>query len=162
MFQEFRLQEVSIPLQTTEGVKRTPHLARVTHANTFSRVALKISKFASFLGRVILTGAFISHAQCSWLDCILVLPPHSTPSLLSSPNRSIPCDPQQGVPFGRLAEQSPITGYEPNDPVEVGSAEVTTMLLPSRRASIGSTHNSGKGIATARASSEVDVRASPL
>ena len=41
----------------SESVHSTPHLARVTHANTFacgSRFAL----FASFLNRVILKGAF--------------------------------------------------------------------------------------------------------
>ena len=94
---------------------------------------------------------FMSHAQRSWLDRISCPPPHSTPSLLYPPNRSIPCISPQGVPFGRLAEQSPVTGYEPNEPVEVGSTEVTTLLLPSRRASIGST-------ATTPASSEVDER----
>ena len=57
--------------------------------------------------------------------------PHSTPSLL-------PCYPQHGVQFGRFAEQCAMTVYEPNDSVEVGSSEVTTVLLLSRRASIGS------------------------
>ena len=73
-------------------------------------------------------------------------------------NGSIPCNPQRGVQFGRLAEQSPIAGHEPNDPVEESSTEVRTMLLPSRRASIGSTYNSGVDIATVPASSEVDER----
>ena len=34
-----------------------------------------------------------------------------------------------------MAEQSPLTGYEPNGPVEVGTAEVTTMPLSSRKTS---------------------------
>ena len=38
--------------------------------------------------------------------------------------------------------------YEPNDSVEVDSTEVTTVLSPPRRASIGSTYNSGEDIAT--------------
>ena len=61
-----------------------------------------------------------------------------------------------------------MTVYEPNDSVEVDSTEVTTVLSPSRRASIGSTYNSGEDIATTPALSEVDGRqnlgllASPL
>ena len=51
----------------------------------------------------------MSHAQCIWLDRIPVPPPHSTPSLLYPLNASILRNPQHGVPFGRLAEQSPIT-----------------------------------------------------
>ena len=38
----------------------------------------------------------MSHAQCSWLDRILFLLPHSTPSLL---NGSISCNPQHGLLF---------------------------------------------------------------
>ena len=64
----------------------------------------------------------MSHARCSRLNLIPLPPPHSTPSLLYPLNGSILRNPQHGVPFGRLAEQSPITGYEPNDPVEVSSA----------------------------------------
>ena len=52
------------------------------------------------------------------------------------------------VPCGRMSEQSPLTGCEPNDLVEVSSTEVTTMLLSLRKASIGSTYNSGEDVAT--------------
>ena len=100
----------------------------------------------------------MSHGQCTWLDCIPLPPPHSTPSLLYPLNGSIPCNPPHGVQFGHLAEQSAIAGYDPNDPVEVSSTEATTMLLPSGTVSIGSTYNSGEDIATALASSEVDER----
>ena len=65
---------------------------------------------------------------------------------------SISCNPQHGVQF---AEQSPITGYEPNDLVEDSSTEVATMFQPSRRASVGSTYNSGEDIATTLASSDL-------
>ena len=57
---------------------------------------------------------------------------------------------------------------EPNDAVVVSRAQVATMLSPSRRASIGSTYNSGEDIATTLASFEVDEKtnlgmlASPL
>ena len=110
----------------------------------------------------------MSHAQCTWFDRILLSLSHSTPSLLCLLNGSIPCNPRHGVQFGRLAEQSPVTGFEADDPVEVCIREVTTMLSPSRRASIGSSYNSGEDIATTRASSELDGRqnwgvlASPL
>ena len=50
---------------------------------------------------------------------------HGLASLLHPLSGSIPCILQQGVPFGRLAEQSPVAGYEPNHPVQVGSTEVT-------------------------------------
>ena len=68
----------------------------------------------------------MSHAQCSLVDRITGPMRHSTPSLLNPSNRSIPCIPQRRVPFGRMAEQSPLKGYEPNGPVEVGGTEVTT------------------------------------
>ena len=68
----------------------------------------------------------MSHAQCTWRDRILLPPLHSTLSFLDPSHGSIHCNPHRGGQFGRLAKQSPITGYEPNDPVEVGSTEVTT------------------------------------
>ena len=71
----------------------------------------------------------MSHAQSTWLDRIPLPPPHSTPSLLYPINGSVPRNLQHGVPFGRLAEQSPITGYEPKDPVEVSITEDATVLL---------------------------------
>ena len=69
--------------------------------------------------------------------------------------------------LGLFAEQSPLTGCEPNAPVEVSITEVTT-LLPSRKTSIEPTDNSGEDIVTTPAVSEVDARsdsgmlASPL
>ena len=84
----------------------------------------------------------------------------STPtssSLLYPCGRTNTCATPQGLLFGRCAEQSPFTGYVPNDPVEVSSTEVTT-LLPSRKASIGSTHNSGEDVVTTPAVSEVADR----
>ena len=66
----------------------------------------------------------MSHAQCSWLDRIPFPLPRSTPSLLYPLNGSISCNPQQGVPFGRLAEQSPITRH-----ATVGSARHRVSLV---------------------------------
>ena len=83
--------------------------------------------------------------------------PTSSP-LLFPPNRTNPCAPQSGLFFARFAEQSPVTGCEPNAPVEVSSTEVTTVLLPSRKASIGPTYNSGEDIVTMPTVSEVDEK----
>ena len=58
--------------------------------------------------------------------------------------------------FARFAEESPLVGYEPNALVEVSRTEVTTTLLLSRKASIGSTYNSGDDIAATPAASEMD------
>ena len=85
------------------------------------------------------------HARSTWLDRIPFPPLHSTPSLLCPSDASTLCDTHLGEQFDRLAEQSPTSGY---DPVEVSSAEVTTMLVPSRRTS--------EDTATTAASSEVD------
>ena len=41
-----------------------------------------------------------------------------------------------GLWFGRLAEPSPLTGYEPNALNEV-SSDATPVVLPSRRCSLG-------------------------
>ena len=72
----------------------------------------------------------MSHASYSWLNRIPFPPPHSTPSLLYPPDRSTPCHPQPGVPFGCLAEQRRLTGYEPNDLVghRHGSCDNTLAL----------------------------------
>ena len=70
----------------------------------------------------------MSHAICTRHDRIPLPPPHNTPSLHYPLYGSISCNPQHGVQFGRLAEPSPATGCEPNDPVEVSSTEVTTVL----------------------------------
>ena len=75
----------------------------------------------------------------TWLDRALFLLLHSTPSPLDPPDMAFPCVPLQGVPLGRLAEQNPITVYEP-------------------RACFGSTYTSGEDIATTPVSPEVDER----
>ena len=118
----------------------TPHRARKTHANIFSRVAPYALQ-------------------------------HDTPTssyLPYPPNRTNPCSPQPELLFGRFAEQGPLTGCEPNAPVEATSRKVTTTLLPSRKARTGSTDNSVEDSVTTPAVSEVDERsdlgmlASPL
>ena len=60
--------------------------------------------------------------------------------------------------FGRFAGRSFLSGCGPRGPVDSISIEVTTMLQPSRKASIGSTYNFGEDIVTTLALSEVDER----
>ena len=143
----------------------------VSHTQTFSRVWLKVMhchRVAAFLLSFLKNSH--PHERMSWRTPCLIAAPfslqHSTLSLLDLPNRTNPCVPPQGLVFGRFAEQSPLTGYEPNAPVEVNSTKVMTILLHPRKASIGSTYNSGED--TTPAASEVDERsnlgklASPL
>ena len=61
------------------------------------------------------------HAQSSLLDYPPLPLPHGAPSLLFPSHGDIHCDPRPGRQFGRFAEQSPLTGCEPNDLVEVSS-----------------------------------------
>ena len=159
--------------EETIHVNSTPQFARDTRKHF--RVWFKRS--SRFAARTVLCHFarwspsqthFMSHAQCTWLDRILLPLPHCTPSSLCPPERSIRHDPQHGVQFGRFAEQCSMTVYEPNDSVEDSSTEVTTVLSLPRRGSIGSTYNSGEDIATTPALSEVDggpnlgLLASPL
>ena len=125
-------------------VNSAPHRARITHASIFWRMAQghNVAAFGC------LSKISHPHERIAWLDRIPFPLPHSTPSLLDPLDRTIL-----------------LTGYEPNDPVVVGSTDVTTVLLPSREASIGSTDNSGEDIVTTPALSEVanlGMLASPL
>ena len=86
------------------------------------------------------------HAQSPLLDYSPLSLPYGGPSLLLPSHGDIHCDPHLGGQSGRLAEQSPLTSYELNDPVEVSSTEVTLMLPPSRRASVGSAYNPGEAL----------------
>ena len=88
-------------------VNSTPHLARAILANTFSRLAQDcivcvISKKSHPHRR-------IPHRTRDGHGHITFPLLHNTPSLPYPPNRGISCNPQQRVPFGHLAEQSPIT-----------------------------------------------------
>ena len=55
--------------------------------------------------------------------------PMSTPSLLYPSMSSNPAAPQGDLLFGRLVEQSPLTGYEPKSLIEVSSEQTTTNVL---------------------------------
>ena len=71
-------------------------------------------------------------------------PPFTAPTQSTSTSSSL-LFPSNGTPtaaplFGRFAEQSPLTGYEPTAPCEV-SSEATPVMLPSRRCSLESTCN---------------------
>ena len=151
--EEKRPEAGSWQREETIHVNSTPQFARDTRKHF--RVWFKRS--SRFAARTVLCHFarwsssqthFMSHAQCTWLHRILLPLPHCTPSSLCPAERSIRHDPQHGVQFGRFAEQCSMTVYEPNDSVEVDSTEVTTVLSPPRRASIGSTYNSGEDIAT--------------
>ena len=109
VLQDIRSQEMAILLASDGGVISTPYLARVTHTQTLFCVCLKSALLRHFSKESSSQARFMSHAQCSWLDRIPFPLPHSTPSPLYPLNGSISCNPQQGVPFGRLAEQSPTT-----------------------------------------------------
>ena len=102
------------------------------------------------------------------LDPPLTSLPQSTPtssSLLFPSHWPATSTSQTELLFGRCAEQSPITGYEPSALVEVSSTEAPPMKLPSRKGSLGSTCDD---LATPPAASEVGKRsdlgmmASPL
>ena len=72
-------------------------------------------------------------------------------------------DQLQSIPLhagllGRLAFQSPLTGYEPNAIVEVSCTEATLVHHASRRTSFCSASNSGEDATMAPVSSEVDER----
>ena len=96
------------------------------------------------------------------LDWPLISSSQSTPtssSLLFPSHWPTTSTPQTGLLFGRFAEQSPLTGYEPSAPIEVSSTEATpSILLLSRKGSLGSTHNSGDDLATTAAALEVGER----
>ena len=86
------------------------------------------------------------HAQSSFLDRPPLPLPHGAPSPLFTSHGDIHCDPRLRGQSGRVAEQSLPAGFEPNDLVEVSSKEVSPVLSPSRRASVGSTDNSGEDV----------------
>ena len=116
--------------------------------------------------------SIFSSSHCSVL-CVRCLQKHSTSTsslllLLFPSNRTNTCSPPTGHWFGRFAEQSPLTGYEANAPVEMSSTGATPIILLSRKGSIGSTCNSVDDLASTPAVSETSERvdlgmlASPL
>ena len=115
-----------------KAIHRTSHVPRTQTFSSVAQAELALRSlhcFASFLERVILAST-LHVARGLYMVWPHTFFPHSTPSRLDPPNKSISCVPRQGLMFGRCAEQSPLTGYEPYDLVEVSSTEVTTMLLP--------------------------------
>ena len=125
---------------------------------------------AQFFSRA--CSSIFSSSHCSVL-CVRCLQKHSTSTsslllLLFPSNRTNTCSPPTGLWFGRFAEQSPLTGYEANAPVEMSSTGATPIILLSRKGSIGSTCNSVDDLASTPAVSETSERvdlgmlASPL
>ena len=100
-------------------VNSTPHRALFTLANIFSRVVQRPDKGSSciFSCGVLKQSSSRAHVVSHiLLDHTPFSLQHDTPtssSLLYPPNRTNPCAPQPGLTFGRFAEQSPLTGYEP-------------------------------------------------
>ena len=85
------------------------------------KVSLDSFVVVSLKQSLIIFGCPMSRAQSE----LLVLLPHALASTLSfvllTSHRDHHCedDPRQGAEFGRLAEQSPFTGHEPNSLVEL-------------------------------------------
>ena len=103
----------------------------------------------------------MSQSQSFWCDFPpFPLPQHSPSLLYPSHSDEQPHDPRTEGRSGRLAVESPLTGYEPNATVEMSSAEVTPILLPSRRASFCSVYISCEDVTTTLMSQEVDERQS--
>ena len=77
-----------------------------------------------------------------------------------------PCNPRHGGLFGRLSESNTLTGYEPNDLIEMNNTEVTPMFF--HRPCVTSTYDSAEGIATLPPESDLedeqirDMLSSPL
>ena len=112
ILQDIRSQEMAILLASDGVVISAPYLACVTHANTFFACAsclhfCVISQKSHPRRRVSCRTRYV-HGLTAFFP---PLSPRSTPSLLYHLNGSISCNPQQGVLFGRLAEQSPITRH---------------------------------------------------
>ena len=110
VLQEFRLQGMAILLASDGGVISTPYLTRVTHANTFfacaSSLHFCVISQKSHPRRRVSCRTRNVHGLTAFLFLFRTA---STPSLLYPLNGSISCNPQHGVPLGRLAEQSPNT-----------------------------------------------------
>ena len=150
-FHGFRMQAIA---KVVHIFLYTPRrTARISHTQTFSRVW---PKEVNWLQHVLLFMSpkkkVLSHAQSLWPD--LTLLPQRASSQLFPSHSGNPCDPHIGGQSGRLAEQSSLTGYEPNVTVEVSSAEVTLVLSVLRRASFGLRYKSGEDVTTTPVSSE--------
>ena len=124
--------------------KQYTHLARLRTRNFFSCAWLKGPTRLKCLDcsisvRVILKqSSYSSHATFN----ALLDPPFTAPIQSTSTSSSL-LFPSNWTPyaaplFGQFAEPSPLTGYEPNAPIEA-SSEATPMVLDSRRCSLEST-----------------------
>ena len=143
--------------------KQCTHLTRIHTRNFFS------CAWPSAQGAFSLCALSPKHSSSrvhamfrTLLDPPLTSPSRSTltsSSLLFPSHWPHTSTPQTGPSFGQFAEQSPLTGYEPDAPVEVSSTEATPKVLPSRKSSIGSTCNSVDDLATTPAVSEISERA---
>ena len=139
----FRLQAIVIPLQTMGDEDGTPY--RTHHRRTFSRVLAHVKVAQNFLPtcdlgsnswRVSLfESAFSQKSSCRHvfhrnLLCVLD-PPPLFPAILVTESGTTCADPRRGSWFGWMAEQSPLTSYEPNRLIEI-SSQHTPINFPAR------------------------------
>ena len=111
----------------------------------------------------------MSHAKSHLLDLLLHALANTPASVLLTTHRDDhrENDSREGGEFGRLAEQSLLTGYESNDLIAVGNTQIMPLLFQ-RRTSRASTYHSGEDTAATPNDSEVDdshivgLLASPL
>ena len=97
----------------------------------------------------------MSHAQPQLLDLPLHAQLTSTPSVFFTSHRDHHCDPRQGAEFGRLAEQSLFTGYEPNNLIEMCNSEIMPIFVQRSTCRVP-TKNSGEDTIATPVGSEVD------
>ena len=160
---------------------KTEHLAgRSTHAYFL------VARHVAQLSQLFHTSRFIqctcigsrhdesSQHVCPVLKTVRLLHSHSfrlvsSRNLLALPDRhftfpggvetasEIHCnDPGGGGWFGRMAEQSPLTGYEPNSLIEISSAH-TPIIFPSRRNSFHTDFNDVPAIAASDDTDTLDA-----
>ena len=155
----FRLQAMAIPLQATWGVNTA---LRAFHTRKHFLACGSRFKHASFWchfeKQSFPKSQIILHSQPSLHDCSGYGRAQEEARKVRCEEVEDECNPHPGGHFGRFAEQSLLACYQLNDPVEVSSKEVAPMLLPSRRASVGSTHDSCEDIPATPVSSEVDEK----
>ena len=141
---------------TSQRVNSTPHRAHLTHANIFSRVAHGSEQAsARFICVRFKTSIHRSHVSSLTRSCCGLTSHHflsrSTFPLCCIPSHSDeqPLDPRIEGRSGRLAVESLLAGCEPNATVDISSAEVTPILLPSRRGSFCPVFHSGEHVTIA-------------
>ena len=131
-FKEFRLQAIEIPLVSDEECEQNtaPRAFNTCQTRIFFSCARGPRCVSCILS--CLSQKSVHRIHVSWHDALFTTPfstpfptlapsPMTTPSLLYPSRSSTAAAPQGGFFFGRLAEQSPLTGSEPKTLIEVSS-----------------------------------------